>query len=169
VLSKVIVNRIRPLLQNLVEPFQSSFLPGRSTTDNIILTQEAVHSMGKLQGRRGAMVLKIDLHKAFDSVSWTFLREVLIHFNFPMPLINLIMFSLESNRLSILWNGDSLPAFSPGRGLCQGDPLSPYLFILVMEKLSHMIQRAVGNGSWKPFRLSQGGLSLSHLFFADDL
>ena len=68
-LSKVIVNRIRPLLQNLVGPFQSSFLLGRSTTNNVILTQEAVHSMGKLQGRCGAMVLKIDLHKAFDSVS----------------------------------------------------------------------------------------------------
>lgn len=169
VLSKVIVNRIRPLLQQLVGPLQGSFLPGRSTADNIILTQETIHSMTRLKGRRGAMALKIDLHKAFDSVSWSFLREVLHHFNFPPPLIELIMFSISSNRLSILWNGCSLPPFSPGRGLRQGDPLSPYLFILVMEKLSHMIQDAVREGAWKPFKLSQGGFSLSHLFFADDL
>lgn len=155
-LSKVIVNRIHPLLEDLIGPFHSSFLPGRSTTANIILTKEAIHSVNKLKGRLGAMILKVDFHKAFDSISWTFLREVLEHFNFPPILINLIIYCVSSNSLSILWNGKQLPSFKPGRGLRQGDPISPYLFILVMEKLSHMIQNEVHKGNWMPFILSRG-------------
>lgn len=135
----------------------------------MLLTQEAVYSMSRFSGRKGAMILKIDLHKAFDSVSWSFLREVLLHFNFPVKLVDLIMFSITSSKLTILWNGESLPSFAPGRGLRQGDPLSPYLFILVMEKLSHMIHSTVDSKLWKPLKLSRGGYALSHLFFADDL
>ncbi|GLT96250.1 hypothetical protein SLE2022_138910 [Rubroshorea leprosula] len=169
VLSKIIVNRLRPHLQELVGPWQSSFLAGRSTVDNIILTQEAVHSMNHLKGRKGAMMLKIDLHKAFDSVDWGFLQQVLLEFNIPHQLVKLIMFSITSVQLGILWNGEPLPFFRPQRGLRQGDPLSPYLFILVMERLAHMIQRRVASRTWQPFKLSRGGVSLSHLFFADDL
>jgi len=68
VLTKLIVNRLRPLLNDLVGPFQTSFIPSRSTSDNIILTQEAVNTMSKMRGSKGAMVLKRDLHKAFDSI-----------------------------------------------------------------------------------------------------
>ncbi|GKV24237.1 hypothetical protein SLEP1_g33872 [Rubroshorea leprosula] len=67
ILSKVIVNRLRPYLQNLIGPLQSSFLAGRSTTDNIILVQEAIHAMRRLKGKKGAVAFKIDLHKAFDT------------------------------------------------------------------------------------------------------
>ncbi|GLT30193.1 hypothetical protein SLA2020_050080 [Shorea laevis] len=169
VLSKVLVNRLRPFLQQLIGPFQNSFLAGRSTTDNVILTQETVHSMRKLRGRKGALAFKIDLHKAFDSVDWDFLRQVLVDFNIPASLIKLIMFSVTSLQLSVLWNGEELPPFQPQRGLRQGDPLSPYLFIMVMEKLSHKIQSRMQTRAWKPFRLSRRGLALSHLFFADDL
>jgi len=102
VLTKLIVNRSRPLLKDLVGPFQTSFIPGRSTSDNIVLTQEAVNSMSKMRGSKGAMILKLDLHKAFDSIDWSFLREVLHHFNFPQKLISLIMFCISSSRLSIL-------------------------------------------------------------------
>ncbi|GLT80127.1 hypothetical protein SLA2020_515820 [Shorea laevis] len=169
VLSKVIVNRLRPHLQHLIGPLQSSFLAGRSTTDNIILSQEAIHSMRRMKGRKGAMAFKIDLHKAFDSVDWDFLHSTLVDFNLPGPLIKLIMFSVTTLQLSILWNGEELPYFTPQRGLRQGDPLSPYLFIMVMEKLSHMILSRVQQRLWKPFQISRGGFALSHLFFADDL
>ncbi|GLU14311.1 hypothetical protein SLE2022_308870 [Rubroshorea leprosula] len=139
ILAKVIVNRLRPYLQNLIGPWQSSFLSGRSTTYNIILVQEAVHLMQRLKGKKGALAFKINLHKAFNSVGWDFLNEVLVDFNLLEPLIWLIMFSVTSLQLSIIWNGEKLPYFQPQRGLCQGDPLSPYLFIMVMEKLSYMI------------------------------
>ncbi|GLT26276.1 hypothetical protein SLA2020_013580 [Shorea laevis] len=168
-LSKVLVNRLRPYLQKLIGPLQSNFLSSRSTTDNIILVQEAVHTMCRMKGRNGALIFKINLHKAFDSVDWNFLWEVLIDFNLPPALIRLIMFSITSLQLSVLWNGEELPYFQPERGLRQGDPLSSYLFIMVMEKLSHMILSRVQDCSWKPFRVACGGFPLSHLFFVDVL
>ncbi|GKU90588.1 hypothetical protein SLEP1_g4569 [Rubroshorea leprosula] len=169
VLCKVLVNRLRPYLQELIGPFQSSFLAGRSIIDNKVLTQEAVHSIRHRKGKKGAIILKIDLHKAFDSVSWGFLEKVLLDFNIPPTLVKLIMFCVNSVKLSVLWNGEPLPYFEPQRGLRQGDPLSPYLFIMVMEKLSHMILNRIHSKTWKPIQLSRGGLALSHLFFADDL
>ncbi|GKV38629.1 hypothetical protein SLEP1_g46518 [Rubroshorea leprosula] len=125
--------------------------------------------MRRLKGKKRALAFKIDLHKAFDSVDWNYLREVLIDFNLPDQLVRLIMFSVTSLQLSVIWNGEELPYFQPKRGLRQGDPLSPYLFIMVMEKLSHMIMSRLQEHKWTPFRLSRGGLTLSHLFFADDL
>lgn len=116
------------------------------------------------------MVLKIDLHKAYDSVSWEFLKQVLVDFNFPQQLINLIMFCVSSNQLSVIWNGEAQPFFAPKRGLRQVlKSASPYLFILCMEKLSHMIQDRVHRKQWKPVKVSRSGPSLSHFFFADDL
>ncbi|GLT56367.1 hypothetical protein SLA2020_294110 [Shorea laevis] len=125
--------------------------------------------VNRSKGKKGALAFKIDLHKAFDSVDWDFLCLVLEDFNLPTPLIRLIMFSVSSLQLSVLWNGKELPPFQPKRGLCQGDPLSPYLFIMVMEKLSHKIQSHVQSRIWQPFKISRGGLELSHLFFVDDL
>ncbi|XP_019163505.1 PREDICTED: uncharacterized protein LOC109159849 [Ipomoea nil] len=169
VISKTIVNRMRPLMCDLIGPHQNSFLPGRSTQDNVILTQEMVHTMHKKRGRKGIMVIKIDLHKAYDSVDWGFLDNTLDGFGFPRKLINLIMFSLKESDISILWNGGRLPSFVLGRGLRQGDPLAPYLFNLVMERLAYEIQSLVAVGSWKPVHTSRGGIGISHLFFADDL
>ena len=71
--------------------------------------------------------------------------------------------------MSLLWNGEKTESFKPLRGLRQGDPLSPYLFVLCMERLCHLIDNAVANKKWKPIRLSQGGSRLSHVCFADDL
>lgn len=71
--------------------------------------------------------------------------------------------------MSLLWNGERTEAFKPQQGLRQGDPLSPYLFVLCMERLCHQIEFSVANKDWKPIQLSRGGPSLSHICFADDL
>lgn len=71
--------------------------------------------------------------------------------------------------MSILWNGEQTDAFRPLRELCQGDPLSPYLFVLCMERLCHLIDEAVEGKKWKPIRVARGGPKLSHIYFADDL
>lgn len=71
--------------------------------------------------------------------------------------------------MSILWNGEKTESFKPLRGLRQGDLLSPYLFVLCMERLCHLIDEAVEDKKWKPIRLSRGGPKLSHICFADDL
>jgi hypothetical protein len=168
-ITKIIVNRLRPFLNQIVGPFQSSFLPGKGTTDNAIILQEAIHSMRKSKRKKGDMVFKIDLEKAYDNVSWEFLRSCLQRNGFPPITIKLIMFRVSSSSLAILWNGRRLPSFTPTRGLRQGDPLSPYLFVMCMECLSQVIIKVVADGYWKPVRLSRNGPPLSHLFFADDV
>ncbi|KAK2418771.1 hypothetical protein QL285_040937 [Trifolium repens] len=79
------------------------------------------------------------------------------------------MFGISSSSNTILWNGSKTEAFSPARGLRQGDPLSPYLFVLCMERLGAMISKYVSDGTWKPMQISRDGTKLSHLFFADDV
>lgn len=160
---------MRPIFQKIIGPFQNSFLAGISRADNILITQEIVHTMMNLKGKKGSMVLKLDIHKAFDTLSWDFLRATLVDFNLPTYIVNLLMFCVSHMDISILWNGECLPSFTPGQGLRQGDPLSPYLFILAMEKLSHMILQRVNNGSWKPIKAARGSPPISHLFFADHL
>ncbi|KAK2441392.1 hypothetical protein QL285_012694 [Trifolium repens] len=168
-ITKIMVNRLRPFLNQIIGPFQSSFLPGRGTTDNAIILQEAIHSMRKSKRKKGDMVFKIDLEKAYDNVSWEFLQACLTRSGFPHMSIKLIMFCVTSSSLSILWNGRRLPSFTPTRGLRQGDPLSPYLFVLCMEFLSQSIIKNIYDGHWQPVRLSRNGPPLSHLFFADDV
>ncbi|XP_031091044.1 uncharacterized protein LOC115996040 [Ipomoea triloba] len=122
VISKAIVNRMRPLMCKLIGPHQNSFLPGRSILDNVILTQEIVHTMHRKQGSKGLMVIKVDLHKAYDSVDWSFLERTLAGFNFPRGLIDLIMYSLRESDIFILWNGGRLSSFRPGLGSARATP-----------------------------------------------
>ncbi|PNX92520.1 ribonuclease H, partial [Trifolium pratense] len=168
-ITKILVNRLRPMLDSIVGPFQSSFLPGRGTSDNAIILQEVIYNMNKSKAKKGDVAYKIDLEKAYDNVDWNYLRSCLHDFGFPPLTIKLIMHCVCSSTLSLIWNGQRLPSFSPTRGLRQGDPLSPYLFVLCMEKLSLAISEAVQNNSWKPIQISKNGPRFSHLFFADDV
>lgn len=139
------------------------------TTNNTIITQEIIHSLKNLKSKKGGMILKIDLEKAYDRINWSFLTNTLKDFNFPEKWVELIMNCVMYTSMSILWNGSPLPDFKPTRGLRQGDPLSPYLFVLCMEKLSHMIHMAVEERKWKGLRASKNGPNITHLFYADDL
>lgn len=98
-----------------------------------------------------------------------FLEDVIDAVGFKRDMITVILNTIKSMRLSVIWNGEQLPSFTSGRGLRQGDSLSPYLFVLCMEVLGHQIKAAVREGRWKTCKASQYGPELSHLFFADDL
>lgn len=137
--------------------------------DNVIVLQEIVHHMCKNKSRNQNIIFKLDLEKAYDSISWAFLRDTLHFFAFPEVIIELIMFCVTSSSLSLLWNGLKLDPFAPSRGLRQGDPLSSYLFVLCMERLAIVIQDAVDRGDWLPVPISRNGPAISHLFFADDV
>ncbi|KAL4328990.1 hypothetical protein AHAS_Ahas13G0255300 [Arachis hypogaea] len=125
--------------------------------------------MKKTKSKKGVLAFKIDLEKAYDRVSWEFLEQSLLMFGFPSTIVSLIMKCVKSSSLSLMWNGNRLDGFQPKRGLRQGDPMSPYLFVICMERLSCLIARQVEVGRWKPVTVSSGGPVISHLLFADDL
>ena len=135
---------------------------------NIVVVQEVIH-LSIENVRKGGMVIKIDLEKAFDWMEWSFIRVVLEHFHFPPPLIKIIMDCISSSSISIPLNGGMLKSFRPSRALRQGDPFSPYIFILCMEFLGLLINESFQDGDWKPLKSSRSGPSFSHLFFAVDL
>uniref|UniRef100_A0A2N9GVI8 Reverse transcriptase domain-containing protein n=1 Tax=Fagus sylvatica TaxID=28930 RepID=A0A2N9GVI8_FAGSY len=169
IVTKIIVCKIRPIIGNLVSPYQAAFVPRRRGIDNVIIAQEIIHSMHRKKGKVGQLVLKLDLEKAYDRLEWSFIREVLNFFKFPSSFVNLVLKCVSTSSFSILVNGGQMENFKPSRGIRQGDPLSPYLFILCMEYLSLKILEECDNNSWKGIKASRGGLVFSHLFFADDL
>ena len=87
----MIVARLRPLLDKLVLPLQSAFVPGRRSVDNAIVVQELIHSIGNKNGKVGYMAIKVDLEKAYDKLEWSFIRDVLVNANLPHNLVTLIM------------------------------------------------------------------------------
>jgi hypothetical protein len=125
--------------------------------------------MRKSKKKKGYVAFKLNLEKAFDNVNWDFLKSCLHDFGFPDATTRLIMHCVTSSNFSLLWNGNKMPPFKPTHGLRQGDPLSPYLFILCMEKLSTAINDAVHQGTWTPIHISDNGPRLSQLLFADDV
>ncbi|CAN1188832.1 Putative ribonuclease H protein At1g65750 [Linum perenne] len=168
-LTKCIANRVKNLMGKLTHPSQTSFVPGRHITDNIIIVQEAVHSLRTKKTGIPGMIVKVDLSKAYDKIEWEFVNDTLRHAGFPVHLRDVIMNCISTPTFQVLWNGSCSASFTPSRGLRQGCPLSPYLFTLCIERLSQMITSAVTFDYWKPIRLVRNGEPLSHIFFADDL
>ena len=111
-------------------------------SDDISLVQEIIRTMVRKFGPKGHVALKLDLEKAYDRLEWLFIKETLEFFQIPPRLIQLIMNMLSSTCFHIMWNGTLLPAIVPSKGICQGDPLSPYLFILCLERLSILLEEA---------------------------
>ncbi|XP_019162021.1 PREDICTED: uncharacterized protein LOC109158590 [Ipomoea nil] len=169
VITKTITNRLKFILPGLVGPFQSSFVPGRQITDNVLVFQEVMHTMRTKRGKTGLMAIKIDLEKAYDRLSWKFINETLIDAGFESAWAGVIMECVQTANMSIVWNGTRLESFKPQRGVRQGDAMSPALFVLCMERLSQAITEEVANGAWKGIRLANSGPILSHLCFADDM
>uniref|UniRef100_A0A803PL06 Reverse transcriptase domain-containing protein n=1 Tax=Cannabis sativa TaxID=3483 RepID=A0A803PL06_CANSA len=169
VISKIIANRIKPLLPKLICPTQAAFVPGRNIQDNNVIAQEIVHSFNRKKGREGLFAIKIDLMKAYDRMSWGFIDHVLSCFGVPQEFRNWVSQCITTTSLNICLNGGPVEKISPSCGLRQGDPLSPYLFIWAAEILSRILENAQNEGIIKGIRLSRGGPSISHIFFADDL
>ena len=128
-----------------------------------------MHWIEKKEGKEGYMAIKVDLEKTYDRLEWCFIHKVLQAYHFPQNIIKVIMSCVYSTKISILFNGGALEAFNPLRGLRQGNPISPYLFILCMEYLGHLIDKKCMEGVWKPLKASRDNIGISHLFFANGL
>eukprot|EP00253_Pinus_taeda_P029073 PITA_29073 len=165
VISKVAANRLKTLLPMLVSPEQSGYVEGRQILDGIILSNEIIHSL-KLSKQAG-MLLKLDLSKAFDKLSWTYIHHMLIAFGFYSSWVGWIMSLITSSHFSILVNGFPSCPFKPSRGIRQGDPLSPFLFVLMAECLGRHIKQALLCHQLKGISIHHTPAS-SHQQFVDD-
>lgn len=166
-ISKILVARIRPLLNDLVDSAQTAFLPGRNMVENIHLIQELLR--GYCRKRISPRcIIKIDLQKAFDTISWAFIEDALSALNFPSLFVAWVMECITTTAFSISINGSVNGFFKGKRGLRQGDPLSPYLFILCLEYLSRLIRLRTMDTEFN-FHPKCGALKITHLAFADDL
>jgi hypothetical protein len=169
ILSKVIVNRLKGCIADIVSPYQTGFIPGRSIHENIVVAQEMIHSMNRANGRMGYFAIKVDLAKAYDKLSWNFIHMTLREVGIPVEMINVIMYSVRTVNTNVRWNDTRSEYFAPKKGLRQGDPISPYLFVICMDKLSHLICEAVEKGDWTAMKAGRNGPMVSHQMFADDL
>jgi hypothetical protein len=168
-ISKTIANRLKLVLPEIISQNQSAFIPGRLISDNILAAYETLHTMhSKMWGKVGHMAVKLDMSKAYDRVEWDFLEAVMHRMGFEGRWTRLIMMCIKSVSYGVLVNGTPTGRIFPSRGIRQGDPISPYLFLLCAEALSSLLNRADRNGELIGVPTSKRGPRLNHLFFADD-
>lgn len=155
------------VVDTLLSPAQSGFLEGRSILDNVVLAYELVKGYSQ-KGVSARCTIKVDIRKAYDSIEWPFLRMVLLEFGLPAKMVNLIMECVTTVQYGILINGGLTPQFQAKKGLRQGDPMSPYLFLLVMEYL-HRNQQQLRHNPQFNYHPRCEKLGIIHIYFADDL
>lgn len=165
-ISKIIADRLKRALSTHISEEQFGFLEGRQIHDAIGITQELIHSI-KIHKRK-AMLLKMDLVKAYDRANWSFIRLILIKIGMPPLFIKWIMACIRSINIVVLVNGSPTDFFSCSRGLRQGCPLSPLLFILIMDGFSRLVKRALMDGKIKGIKLIKDVI-FTHVMFADDV
>ena len=167
--SKVIANKSEKILTNLILDSQSAFQLDKAISDSILVAFETLHHM-KIQKAKSSdfMALKLDMSKVYDRVEWSFLKTIMEKMGFGASWVQLVMECISTVSYLILVNGEPKGEIKPSRGIRQGDPLSPYLFLLYFEGLNRLIQGAIREDKIKGSSLCRNGPRISHLFFADD-
>ena len=166
--SKVLSNHLKFILPEIIALNQSAFVPRRMITDNILLAYEMTHYMQtKRSGKQSYAVVNLDMSKAYDRVEWSFLEKMMIKLGFHERWVDTIMKCVNTVTYRIKVNGQLTDEIAPQRGLRQGDPLSPYLFLLCAEAFSCLLLAAERRGELG-VKVCQDAPSINHLLFADD-
>lgn len=167
-IAKLLASRLKRTLPALISANQSAFVPHRSIGDNIMLAQALCRDYHKNEGAPRC-ALKLDIHKAFDTLNWSFLFAAMERMGFPIRFTRWIRTCITNCMISLKING-SIEGFFPSKtGLRQGDPLSAYLFVIGMEVFSAYLLHDLQHDSSFSYHWRTKDISLSHLIFADDL
>lgn len=146
---------------------KTRFVKVRQIVDGVVVAQEVIHSLKKT-GNKG-MMIKLDLAKAYDKLSWQYLQRIIEAYGFDDRWIAWIMSMISTPSMSILLNGTPTDTFKPSCSLRQGDPFSPFLFILAAYGLGRLINARVSIGEFKGLRLWGQELTITHQQFLDDV
>ena len=146
IISKVLANRLKDILPNIISKNQSAFTANRLIMNNVLVAFEFMHYLNhKKEGKENYMSIKLDMSKAFDRVEWSFIKGVMEKLGFAKKWIDIIMNCVSSVSYSVLISGEAYGNISSSRGIRQGDPLSPCLFLLCAEGFSALIHEAAMN------------------------
>ncbi|XP_056864269.1 uncharacterized protein LOC130511351 [Raphanus sativus] len=169
IISKIICSRLKKFLPKLISETQSAFVARRLISDNILLAQEAFHALRtNPMCKAKYMAIKTDMSKTYDRVKWCFLEALLLKMGFADKWVSWIHWCVSSISYQILLNGEPKGNIQPSRGLRQGDPLSPFLFILLTEALISQLRGAEEEGRLTGLKIARASPAISHLLFADD-
>jgi len=166
IVTKILANRLKKFLPLLISENQGGFAPSRQITDNVILIQEAIHSSLN-RGERG-MIIKLDMANAFDRVDYSFLTAVLKKFGLSNNFISIINGCISNPWTAPLINGRPSNYFRSSRGLRQGCPLSPFLYIIMAETLSIHLEHLRRQKEITGICIERGIKEINHSLFADD-
>ncbi|XP_020595954.1 uncharacterized protein LOC110035957 [Phalaenopsis equestris] len=167
VISKITINRLQPHLEHIIKPNQTVFLKGRSIIDNTLLAQKLLNDLNKTC-RGGNLIYKLDLKKAYDTISWGSIMYVLTARGFKSDFCQLILRRIHNNNHYILINGKGWGSFTASRGLKQGDPLSPTIFIIAIDYLSRILDNSLLSQNYTIYH-HRSNFAVTHLIYADDV
>ena len=166
IISKMLSIRLKPVLQEIISENQSAFTAGRAISDNVLITHEVLHYLTMSQAQvKCTMAVKTDMSKAYDRVEWKFLAQVMQRLGFHNTWVNWIMQCISTVSYFYLINDTAQGSVKPQRGIRQGDPLSPYLFILCGEVLSGLCTRAKERGTLRGIKVARNCPEVNHLLF----
>lgn len=167
VVTKILAARIKKVLPQVITDTQFAFLGGRGMLDSVLIANEAVHD-AKMR-KSPSLIFKVDFEKAYDSIRWRFLVYMMRRLNFCEKWVMWVVGCLESSFVSVLVNGSPTDEFKMEKGVRQGDPLAPFLFLIVAEGLNGILKQAVETNNFIPLKVGKDEpVELSILQFADD-
>lgn len=166
-ITKILATRLVNVMPSVVSMNQAAFIPSRNILDNVLLAQELLKGYGR-NNVASAAALKIDISKAYDSIHWTSIVRIMAHMGFPRIFVSWIYVCISSPTFSVVINGRPVGLFSSSKGIRQGDPISSYLFQLVMEVFTVILNTKYSHKLIK-YHPKCNTLQINSIMFADDV